>query len=436
MNVCLGAKSLHEVTAMIQSLIADPNSDLGIPQDAIENLLQDVKAGKPKSDENAVAVIKALMHRYGLDVEGMNKDEAAHEIYKYLWGLDVLEELYRIPNVDEVRVNGPGHIYFQEKGRNRRAKLEFKDSEHVGKIISRLIEHDRVSLDESSPGVESRRLDGARVTALTEPLTEVPCFVIRKHGTFDISEENYIQSGTMDQYTVELLKMLVKGRANILISGGTGSGKTTLLRWLIKYLDQRLRIVTLETDRELLLNDWYPERDIVSLEAHPELKWDMKKCFTIILRLTPDVIIVGEARGLGEAGQMIEACRRGHHGSMGTIHVGSAHEAISTLAQKAMEEGRRLPIEMLEKQAASAFNVVVQMYGNNITGVKKIENVTEVWLGKEGPEFRDLVLWKPSEESYEVGTWDHPHFISEGLANKLFKYGVGRQEMAAVKEMM
>lgn len=133
---------------------------------------------------------------------------------------------------------------------------------------------------------------------------------------------------------------------------------------------------------------------------------------------------------------MIEACRRGHHGSMGTIHVGSAYEAISTLAEKALEEGRRLPIEILERQAASAFNIVIQMYGNNITGVKKIESVTEVKLGKEGPEFRDLCVWKPSRENYEEGTWEHPNFLSDQLSYKLFKYGVTRKEIEALEGEM
>lgn len=436
MGLPLKATNLYQATSIIQSLIADPKSDLGMEQEELERLLWEVKAGKKGSCEKILRVVVNLMERYGINVEGMTHEEAAWEIYKYLWGLDILEELYNMPGVDELRVNDPDHIYFQDRGKNRRAKIRLKDSEHISKLISRMLEHDRVSLDESSPGVESRRLDGARLTALCEPVAEGPCFVLRKHGTFEITDENYIQSGTMDKYTQELLKVLVKGRANILISGGTGSGKTTLLRWLVKHLDPRLRIVTLETDRELLLHEWYPDRDILSLEAHPELNWDMRRCFTIILRLTPDVIIVGEARGLGEAGQMIEACRRGHHGSMGTIHVGSAYEAISTLAEKALEEGRRLPIEILERQAASAFNIVIQMYGNNITGVKKIESVTEVGLGKNGPEFRDLCVWKPSRENYEEGTWEHPNFLSDQLAYKLFKYGVGMDELKNLEGVM
>ncbi|MGI9951292.1 ATPase, T2SS/T4P/T4SS family [Moorellaceae bacterium AZ2] len=429
MKVQVGSKSLYEATFLVQSLVADPKADLGMPQEEVEALLADLKAGRACCAEKAVRFIAAVMHRYSISVHGMRTEEAAWEIYKYLWGMDVIEELYHAPEVDEIRVNDAEHVYFQERGRNRQARIKFKDDEHVFKIVRRMLEHDRISLDEGNPGVESRRLDGSRITALCPPLTDRPCFVVRKHGTFDISDENYLQSGTMDRYTMELFKCLVKGRANILISGGTGSGKTTLLRWLVKHLDPRLRIVTLETDRELVLQDWYPERDIVALEAHPEIGWDMRRCFTIILRLTPDVIIVGEARGLGEAGQMIEACRRGHDGSMGTIHVGSPYEAVTTLAQMALEEGRRLPVELLERQVASAFNVVVHMYGNNVSGVKKVEHVVEVSPGDSGPVFRDLCVWQPSEANYEEGTWVHPQFISEALQRKLFKYGVSMQEL-------
>ncbi|AEG14455.1 type II secretion system protein E [Desulfofundulus kuznetsovii DSM 6115] len=431
MDIRLGEKHLHEATAIIQELLADPR----VNTEELEKIFWLAKAGYPGYDVKAREAVESLMKKYGLTVSGMPDGEAAQKIYEYLWGLDVVESLYRMPHVNEIRVNGPRKIYYQYQGKNMRAEeICFKDSEHIRKIIARMLEHDRAYLDESNPGCESRRLDGTRLTALTYPVTKEPCFILRKHGTFDMSQDNYIESGTMSEYILNLLVVLVKGRANILISGSANTGKTTLLRFLVKYLHPRLRIVTLETDRELFLDEWYPDRDIISLEAHPELGWDMRRCFVIVLRLSPNVIIVGEARGIGEAGQMINAVRSGHTG-MGTLHTLSVYEAVSTLALMALEEGRKLPVPLLEDQIASGFDVIIQMYGNDVTGTIRIEHVVEVSKGKNGPEFRDLCIWEPSNESYEQGKWRYPCGISEMLAQKLFKFGVTRSELEQLEGM-
>ncbi|MCL6560109.1 MAG: Flp pilus assembly complex ATPase component TadA [Firmicutes bacterium] len=431
MELLIGKKSLHEATAIIQELLADPNTNTT----GHEKILRYAKAGKPGYDVKAQKIVKELMSCYGITVAGMENSEAARKIYEYLWGLDVAEQIYRMPYVDELRVNGPKNVYYQDRGITVQASVNFRDDEHIRKIIARMIEHDRAYLDESNPGCESRRLDGARLTALTYPLAKGPCFVIRKHGTFDISEDNYVKSGSMSRYILYLLSLLVKGRANILICGDANVGKTTVLRFLVRYLHPKLRIVVIETDRELLIDEWYPDRDILSIESHPELGWDMKRCFTLTLRLSPNVIIVGEARGLGEAGQMINAIRSGHHGSMGTLHVFSVYEAVKVLAQMALEEGRRLPVSLLEDQVAAAFNIIVQMYGNSVTGVKRVEQIVEVWRGKDGPEFSDLCVWEPSDESYEIGCWRYPNGISQRLAAKLFKYGVSKAELEELERM-
>lgn len=433
MEFRLGEKSLVEATRIIQELMVDPQTSMGTSEAERERVLYLAKAGVPGYGQEARQIVRSLMDTYGLSVSGMTRAAAAGKIYEYLWGLDVLEELYNLPHVDELRVNNPGKVYYQDRGRNRQADVRFRDDEHISKIIARLLEHDRASLDESNPGCESRRLDGARLTALGPPVARGPCFVLRKHGTFDISDDNYLLSGTMDPYTQAMLKLLVKGRANILICGDSNVGKTTLLRWLAGFLHPRLRVISIETDRELLLDEWYPDRDIISLEAHPETGWVLRRLFVTALRLSPDVIIVGEARGLGEAGQMVNAIRSGHHGSMGTIHVASVYEAVSVLAQMVLEEGRRLPVQLLEDQIASAFNVVVQMYGNSVTGAKKIEHVVEVQKGKEGPEFRELCVWQPSEESYEQGEWVYPCGISDRLALKLFRFGVSKDELLGLE---
>lgn len=435
MNLKLGKVDLHQATSYIQELVADPNVSLNTGNEDFDTILKLAKAGKTGYDKKVQEVVIFLMNKYGLLVNSMATEQAAVEIYKYLWGLDVIEELYRKSDVDEVRINEPNKVYYQENGCNKESDIKFKDDENIHKIIARTLEHDRALLDESNPGCESRRLDGARVTALGYPVTKGPVLVIRKHGTYDISDNNYIKSGSMDEYILFLLSLLVKGRANILLVGDTNTGKTTLLRKLVRYLHPKLRIVSLETDRELNLEECYPERDIIPVEAHPEVGWDIRRCYISILRLSPNVIIVGEARGLGEANIMINACRSGHHGSMGTLHVFDIYEAVSVLAQMAIEEGSKLPITMLENKIASSFNVVIELYGNSVSGIRRVNNIVELEKGIDGPKYIDLVKWRPSDENFDIGSWDYIKPISQRLTAKLFKFGVSKEELAQLERM-
>ena len=428
----MGEMGLHEATRLIQDIISDPKCDIMEP-DQLQSVLRLAEKGMPGYNKKVVDIIATTMAKYGITVVDMDTRDSAEEIYKYLWGMDIIEDLYHLPHVDEIRVNGPRHVYYQEKGKSKQYHdATFKDNEHIRKIVNRLLGEQK-AVDVSNPGCVCKTLDGTRLTVLDSPLTTNPSIAMRKHGTFNISDENYVESGTMNEKIQEMLSILIKGRSNILVCGDSNVGKTTLIRWGVKYLQPKLRIITVEINAELSLGEWYPDRDIVAIESHPELGWDMKKCFRTVLILSPDVIIVGEARGEGEASQMINACRSGHHGTMGTIHVYSAQEAVSTLATMAMEEGRKLPIGLLENQVASAFNIIIQMYGNSITGVKKIEKIVEVWKGKNGPEFQELCVWVPSDDDFEKGHWEFPNDISDNLSSKLFRFGVAKKEIAKIK---
>lgn len=423
--------TIEQATKRIQNI-----EDLNTKYPGWDESIKYAKAGKPGYNEIVHQMLIKIMTDFNIKVADMTIEEAAYEIYKYLWGLDLIEDLYRTPDVDEIRINNFKQVYYHQKGKGKRSTIVFKDGQHIDKIVGKLLEHDRTNFDESHPGCESGLLDGSRITALKYPIVRETCIVIRKHGTFNITDENYIASGTLNKEILVLLSTLVKGRANIMICGDTNVGKTTLLRWLVKFLHPRLRIVTIETDFELFLNEWYQDRDILSLEAHPEADgWDIKRCIAAALHLSPDVLMVGEARGIGEAGQMINACRSGHPGSMGTVHALSADEAIGVLAQLAMEEGRTLPLPIIEGQVASAFNIIIQMYGNSITGTKKIERIVEVQNSNQGPVLKDLCQWVPSENNYEIGDWVFPNTISESLAKRLFKYGVSRSDIALLNQL-
>lgn len=418
----IGKKHIFKATQFVQEIITDSEVFALDVVTERQKILEMAQAGDRKAITKVKEIITEILDCYGVEVEGYKREEAVEEIYSYAWGLDVLEEFYKNKEVDEIRVNSPDQVFIQRRGKNERTNIKFKDEEHIKKIASRLFVHDRgVALTSSTPVVESVRLDGVRVTATCPPATTSCTFVLRKKN-FVPSEQNLIRSGTLDNNLLDLLAFLVNGRANILISGGTGTGKTTLLRFLVNYMDESLRLVTLETDRELELRDVYPDRDIVEMEEHTEIGLTMKKQFRTILRYSPDVIIVGEIRGMGEAVEAVKACTRGHNGSMATIHFGSPEEAVEGCGRMMLEEGLNLPLDVAQMWVASAFNIVIQMFADTRRGIKKITRITEVINEKNFIKYNDLAVWQPAGGDYFKGRWIYPNFISDNLMKRMNRF--------------
>jgi len=425
-EICIGSKSLHEATKIVQDTVTD--QEVWGEEKAKENkqILEDAQAGIPVAVKKAELLIRETLEKLKVQVPDMTLEQAAYEIYKYAWGLDAIEDLYRNPTVDEIRVNGPEHVFIQRKGKNERTVVKFKGGEErIRKIVSRIIMHDRgIALTSSTPELESVRKDGSRLTATCPPASRKWTFVLRKHGTFQMNPENLIKTGTLDERILKLLILLVKGRANILISGNTGSGKTSLLRFLRGYSDPLMRIVTLESDAELRLSDYYPARDIVEFEEHADIGLSMNKLFRLVLRYSPDIIDTGEIRGKGEAIEAIKSCTRGHDGSASTIHFSNPHEAIEGCGKMMLEEGLNLPLSVAMTWVASAFNIVIQMFSDSRRGIKKITHITEVWPEGEKIHSRDLIVWQPESDDYFAGKWVWLNNPSENLIKKMRRFGV------------
>lgn len=421
----IGRKSLFEATKFIQEIITDSavwGPDVTASR---QQLLENAQAGDQTAIAKGKDMVMELLTDYGVEVEDHSIREAAEKIFAYAWGLDVLEQYYWDPEVDEIRVNSPTSIFIQRRGRNEKVDTRFRDEEHVKKIASRLFIHDRgVALTASTPVVESIRADGTRVTATCPPATRDWTMVLRKHGTFKMTRENLIKGQTLNEELFDLLSYLVRGRANILFSGGTGTGKTSLVRFLLGLVDERLRIVTLENDMELRLKEAYPARDIVEMEEHLELGLTMSRQFRTILRYSPDIIIVGEIRGRGEAVEAVKACTRGHDGSMATIHFGSPVDAVEGFGKMMLEEGLNLPLDVANLWVAQAFNIVVQMFTDTRRGIKKITSVTEIKTSGHQIEYIDLALWQPdkNENDYFKGRWVFPNDPSPELTARMARY--------------
>lgn len=312
-----------------------------------------------------------------------DRERLVEELISEILGLGPIEPLLKDSSVTEVMVNGPDSIYIERKCRLQKTDVRFRNTEHLMHIIDRIVTAVGRRVDESSPMVDARLADGSRVNVIIPPLSLTgPCVTIRKFSKDVLTVDKMIEFGSFDQRMAEFLEDCVKGRLNIVVSGGTGSGKTTLLNVLSSYVPASERIVTLEDSAELQLK----QDHVVTLETRPpniegEGEVTMRDLVRNALRMRPDRIIVGECR-TGEALDMLQAMNTGHDGSMTTAHANSARDALSRLETMVLMSGMELPLRAIRSQIASAVDIIVQI-ARLRDGSRKIINIAEV-TGMEG----------------------------------------------------
>ena len=260
----------------------------------------------------------------------------------------------------------------------------FDDDAHLMRIIDRIVTRVGRRVDESSPMVDARLLDGSRVNAVIPPLSlDGPILSIRRFGTDRLNAQALLALGSLNTQMLELLEGCVKGKLNIMISGGTGAGKTTFLNLLSSYIPGNERIVTIEDAAELQLR----QDHVVRLETRPpniEGKGAVRQRQLVVnaLRMRPDRIVVGEVRA-EEAVDMLQAMNTGHEGSLTTIHANTPRDAIIRLETMVAMANLNLPERAIRQQIASAINVIVQI-SRLPDGSRKVMSITEI-TGMEGP---------------------------------------------------
>ncbi len=345
----------------------------------------------PKMDlSNQVEVKRQIEDLFGkiADEEGLALTRAERvrmleQITDEILGLGPLEPLLRDASITEVMVNGPQQVYIERDGKLELTGVTFQNDEHVMKIIQRIIAPIGRRIDESSPMVDARLVDGSRVNAIIPPLSLVgPVVTIRKFAASPFTVEDLIRFGTATPEMFEFLEACVKARLNCFVSGGTGSGKTTTLNVLSSFIPDDERIVTIEDAAELQLR----QEHVVTLEARPsniEGKGaiPIRELVRNALRMRPDRIVVGEVRS-GEALDMLQAMNTGHDGSMSTGHANSPRDMLARLETMVLMAGMDLPLRAIREQTASAVDLIVHQ--NRLKdGSRKIVSITEV-QGMEG----------------------------------------------------
>jgi pilus assembly protein CpaF len=345
----------------------------------------------PKLDlTNQVEVRREIEDTFtrALDEEGLALTRAERarmleQITDEIVGLGPLEPLLRDETITEVMVNGPRQVYIEKAGKIELTSVAFQNDEHVMRIIDRIISPLGRRVDESSPMVDARLVDGSRVNAIIPPLSLVgPVLTIRKFAASPLTTDDLIRFGTSTPEMFDFLRACVEARLNVFVSGGTGSGKTTMLNVLSSFIPNDERIVTIEDAAELQLR----QEHVVTLEARPPNiegrgAIPIRELVRNALRMRPDRIIVGECRS-GEALDMLQAMNTGHDGSMSTGHSNSPRDMLARLETMVLMAGVDLPLRAIREQIASAVDLVVHQERMR-DGTRKITAITEV-QGMEG----------------------------------------------------
>ncbi|HVT77969.1 MAG TPA: CpaF family protein [Acidimicrobiales bacterium] len=288
-------------------------------------------------------------------------------------------------------------------------------------MIDRIVGGVGRRVDEGSPMVDARLPDGSRVNAIIPPLAvHGSVLTIRKFAADPFQVKDLIGFGTLTMDVAVVLEAAVRGKLNVLVSGGTGTGKTTILNVLSSFIPEGERIITIEDSAELQLQ----KPHVVTLESRPsnaegagEVK--IRDLVKNALRMRPDRIVVGECRG-AEALDMLQAMNTGHEGSMTTVHANSPRDALARLETMVLMAGFDLPVRAIREQVNAAIDVIVQLerFGN---GQRMVTAVTEV----QGMEGDTILLQDIFAYRAQGGTGNLlPTGLRPRIASKLAERGV------------
>jgi pilus assembly protein CpaF len=384
--------------------------------DALERLAVSLRerlvAEAGEGDADVAARIRSVVEREAGLLDAEQREALVARVAERSFGLGPLEPLLRDPAVDEVMVNGPGAVFVERGGRVEPAAVTFGSEAELRHVIERILAPLGRRVDEASPLADARLPDGSRVNVIIPPLSlDGPILTVRRFRRRGFAAAELVEQGTMTEALRAFLAGAVRGRINVLISGGTGSGKTTTLNALSAFIPAGERIVTIEDAAELRLQ----QPHVVRLESRPPNlegrgEVTIRALVRNALRMRPDRIVVGEVRG-AEALDMLSAMTTGHDGSLSTIHAGSPEEAVRRVETLALMADVALPLAAVREQVSGAIELVVhQARGRD--GERRVVEVAEVVRLAGGPATRELYAWRDDRPCWRAA-------LSDALAARL-----------------
>lgn len=368
---------------------ADPqqenlNSGILSEEEAYERLSNEVFRRLLNSDNIGDDEVRRLINLSAAELSmeaGFDLQARRHlreRVFNRLRRLDLLQPLLDDPEVTEIMVNGSDKIFFEKKGRLFRSPQRFLSSEHLQNVICSFFGRYNQELSQTQPLASLRLPDGSRAHAVLPPIApDGPILTIRKFSGIRPDLNYLIEDHFIEAESAELLIEAVRQRRAVIIGGGTGSGKTTLLNILSAYIPADERIITIEDQPELRLQN---RMNWVRLNCRPSLyegaaAVDSALLIRNALRMRPDRIIVGEVRG-SEAYDMLQAAMTGHPGTLCTIHGNSCEGMLSRLADLILAASR-LSYESILRHLAESFDFLVHIR-RDARGQRFIDEIAEI----------------------------------------------------------
>ena len=367
-------------------------------------IFQEIDLSEELEDEELVEIIYRVLEEYSEEkyLSLKEKTELGKELFNTFRKLDVLQEFLEDESITEVMINGTQSIFLERDGKILQSEKRFASRRKLEDVIQQIVSETNRMVNESTPIVDTRLSDGSRVNVVLYPIAlNGPIVTIRKFTKEIITLERLQTLGSVDKDIISFLKILIKSKYNIFISGGTGSGKTTFLNALSQYIPNDERVITIEDNAELKLAG-IP--NLVSLEARTanvEGKGEIsiRDLIRTALRMRPDRIIVGEVRGK-EAIDMLQAMNTGHDGSLSTGHANTPGDMISRLETMVLM-GMDLPLPAIQRQIASGLDILIHL-GRLRDKSRKVLSVEEI-VGYENGTVKRNVLYRFQETGTKCG---------------------------------
>lgn len=323
-----------------------------------------------------------------------------------LTGMGALQPLLDDPTITNILINGGTVWVKRADGAKERLPAITSSADELINLIRDIAARagaDERRFDRGVPRVSVRLPDGSRLFATM--LSREPSVSIRRHTLLHASlEEMALKYGAMDHGQLALLTAMVTARRNVIICGGTDTGKTTFLRAMAKAIPPAERLITIEDTDELALDEDPDHPDCVALQARePNVEGeggiDLAELVRWALRMSPDRVILGEARG-GEVVPLLNCMSQGNDGSLATIHTSSSKQAFTRLMTYAAQSAERLPFESTAPLVGGAVHFVVHLAWST-DGVRVVSSIREV-LHAEGAEVISNEVFRPGSDRRAV----------------------------------
>ena len=361
----------------------------------------------------AEAELNRLFRNPSFAATDIDKEFLRRAVIADILGFGPIQDLIDDPSISEVMVNGADRIYVERSGTISQSKRVFENEDHLRRVVDRMLRASGRRVDQASPMVDARLLNGSRLNVVLPPLSvDGPAITIRKFHAAGFTVDDLVRQKALSPEASTFLQHAVAGKLNLLVSGGTGTGKTTLLNLLSGFVGVDERVVTIEDAVELTPH----MHNVVRLETRPpnaEGRGEVlvRDLVRNALRMRPDRIIVGEVRG-SETIDMLQAMNTGHEGSLSTVHANSPRDALRRVETMVMLGGTDLPLRAIREQVANSIDILVHLVRDPL-GRRFVSQITEV-VGMEGDTISTSDLFsRPIHSTGNQRTL--PELVSTGL---------------------